>query len=503
MQIIDLYIRGGNKHNSFGSFPTQTRLVDTSTNFTSGEFKVGQIIKNLSDNVEGRITVIAPSGNVNALDIEGGFFSGNDKPYQIYDDFTKLELFKDESVSITDSIQNVKDPAKIFAPFSQQFSVPASKHNNKFFKHYYDSDINNSFDARYQGDGLIQLNGIDYKAGTMRLTSVDLKNNVAYSYKLVFTGETVEFKELLGEDELSSLIYPSTLNFDYTNDFVKSKFISSAEDDDLIFPLITHSKNMRYKDNEYKDHITDTYLSFSDLKPALKTKVILEAIEETYPQIKFSEQFFNSANFRKLYMWLHREEGFLSNASEGGDVRAIVTSWFRNDNTGTNYEYSSGTELRIATPEPSGSGLSPSIIYEFNLTVNTTDINREYNVQFLRNSNNLPLFDSDGTGTQTFTYRFTPETYGNIAINTNIVISAENTVGISQSLEVKKIRVFNGTDLGGVDVCNYIKASPSSENAITINRQMPKMKIFDFANFLKFRLWDIFATHDFCLRGCV
>ena len=86
----------------------------------------------------------------------------------------------------------------------------------------------------------------------------------------------VEFKELLGEDELSSLIYPPALNFDYTNDFVKSKFISSAEDDDLIFPLITHSKNMRYKDNEYKDHITDTYLSFSDLKPALKTKVILK-----------------------------------------------------------------------------------------------------------------------------------------------------------------------------------------------------------------------------------
>ena len=497
MQIIDLYIRGGKKHNSFGSFPTETRLVDTSTDFTSGDFKVGQIIKNLSNNVEGRITVIAPSGNVNTLDIDGGVFSGNDKPYQIYDDFTKLELFKDESVSITDSIQNVKDPAKIFAPFSQQFSIPASKHNNKFFKHYYDFDINNSFDARYQGDGLIQLNGIDYKAGKMRLTSVDLKNNIAYSYKLVFTGDTVEFKELLGEDELSSLIYPPALNFDYTNDFVKSKFISSAEDDDLIFPLLTHSKNMRYKDNEYKDHITDTYLSFSDLKPALKTKVILEAIEETYPQIKFSEQFFNSSNFRKLYMWLHREEGFLSNASEGGDVRLIVTSWSVPFNTEGFYEYSSGTELRVATPQILGSGgFATSLNYEFNLTVNTgADPNRNYNVQFLRGSNGLPLFESDGTGTQTFTYRFTPETYGNIAINTNIVISAENTVGISQSLEVKQVVVFNEQDFSVGDIGNYIKASPSSENAITINRQMPKMKIFDFLKNL-FLMYNLTAYKE-------
>ena len=348
MQIIDLYIRGGNKFTSDGFFPASTRLVDTSTDFTNGNFSVGQIIKDISTGIEGKITAIAPSGN-DTLDISGGIFSGY-KTYQIYDDFTKLELFNDESVSITDTIQNVKDPAKIFAPFSQQFSVPASKHNNKFFKHYYDVDVNNSFDARYQGDGLIQLNGVNYKSGKMRLTSVDLKNNVAYSYKLVFTGETVEFKELLAENELSSLTYPDSLNFVLTNNFVKSKFIGTAEGDDLIFPLITHSKNMRYKNGKYKDHITDNWINFADLKPALKTKVIIDAIETTYPQIKFSEEFFNSPNFRKLYMWLHREEGFLSNSIEGGGVQNISNLFFQPVNTGNNYELVSGDELRIATP---------------------------------------------------------------------------------------------------------------------------------------------------------
>ena len=213
MQIIDLYIRDGNKYSSNGNFPTQTRLVDTSTDFTDGDFKVGQIIKNISSGVEGVITAIAPSGNVNTLDVSGGVFSGNNQPYQIYNEYTKLDLFKDESVSITDSIQNVKDPSKIFAPFSQQFSVPASKNNNKVFKHYYNDKIENSYDARYKGDALIQLNGLNYKIGKFSLTSVELKNNVAYSYKLVFTGESIEFKDLLAENELSSLDYPDTLNF--------------------------------------------------------------------------------------------------------------------------------------------------------------------------------------------------------------------------------------------------------------------------------------------------
>ena len=136
MQIIDLYIRDTFKYTSVAlSFPTNTRLVDPSTDFTDGRFKVGQIIKNLENEVEGVITAIAPSGT-DTLDIDGGNFVGNYQRYQIYNDYTKLELFEDESVSITDTIQNVKDPAKIFAPFSQQFNVPASKHNNKFFKHY-------------------------------------------------------------------------------------------------------------------------------------------------------------------------------------------------------------------------------------------------------------------------------------------------------------------------------------------------------------------------------
>ena len=76
MQIIDLYIRGGNKFTSDGYFPSSTRLVDTSTDFTNGNFSVGQIIKDISTGIEGKITAIAPSGN-DTLDISGGIFSGS------------------------------------------------------------------------------------------------------------------------------------------------------------------------------------------------------------------------------------------------------------------------------------------------------------------------------------------------------------------------------------------------------------------------------------------
>ena len=488
MQIIDLYIRDGNKYSSNGNFPTQTRLVDTSTDFTDGDFKVGQIIKNISSGVEGVITAIAPSGNVNTLDVSGGVFSGNNQPYQIYNEYTKLDLFKDESVSITDSIQNVKDPSKIFAPFSQQFSVPASKNNNKVFKHYYNGKIENSYDARYKGDALIQLNGLNYKIGKFSLTSVELKNNVAYSYKLVFTGESIEFKDLLAENELSSLDYPDTLNFVYDSDFVKSKLRGSAEGDDLVFPLITHSKNMRYGYNEqegYKDVISNTYINYSDLKPALKSKVIIDAIENTYPQIKFSQQFFNSSRFKMLYMWLHREEGFLSNSEEGGAVQTISTRfsfrpsiWTGNLNY---YDFVSGTDLRPAAPYFQNEGFyRTSHGYLFELTVNSPEPNRTYDVQILRNSDNSEIANFSGTGTQTFSHQFSPDTWGEEMINVQINIITSNTLGMSQDLVVTKNYRVGGSSWFYKDQGIYDKPAPASVNTVTISSQMPKMKIFDF-----------------------
>ena len=67
---------------------------------------------------------------------------------QIYVGSTRLDLFKDETVSLTQSLKNVKDISKIFTEFTQTFSVPASPTNNILFKHYYNFDIVNGFDAR-------------------------------------------------------------------------------------------------------------------------------------------------------------------------------------------------------------------------------------------------------------------------------------------------------------------------------------------------------------------
>ncbi len=53
-----------------------------------------------------------------------------------YDEYQMVDLFDDETISVTSKIQDIKDVSKIFTDFSQSFTLPASKTNNKIFAHF-------------------------------------------------------------------------------------------------------------------------------------------------------------------------------------------------------------------------------------------------------------------------------------------------------------------------------------------------------------------------------
>ena len=55
---------------------------------------------------------------------------------QLYIEGQEVELYKDESITLTQSIQDIKDISKVFTDFTKTFNVPASKANNKIFKHF-------------------------------------------------------------------------------------------------------------------------------------------------------------------------------------------------------------------------------------------------------------------------------------------------------------------------------------------------------------------------------
>lgn len=498
MQILELYIRDGIKYPAFGvraATSTSTdNLVDSTADFTTG-VKVGYIVFNKTGGTTAKVTAVT---NATTLALSDDIFVSGEQ-YQIKSDFTRLDLFEDESITITDSIKNTKDISKVFTPFSQQFNVPASKHNSKLFKHYEDSDVTNSFDARFRIDALIKLNGVDYKKGKLRLTSVSLKNNKAHSYKLVFFGETVELKDILGDDDLTRLQFESSLNFAYDHSTIKSKFINV---DDVCFPLITHSKNMRLDNNGYKS-TTGTFLNEKDIKPAIKVRKIIDAINRTY-DLNLSNDFFNTTDFNNLYMWMHRESGFMSNSTEGGGLQILEGRFHLN--TDTDFDFDSGTEVRpfeIIPPEFAVGPFTPQtgerLKINFVITAGATD---QYNITIQRSSNNEVLFDQDLTGPLNTEVIFTGAggtgvIYGEGILDIKIVITTTNTLTFTeiQLIATAQSHNFMGNFSSDLYSGTYTLSALATSNQVIISRQIPKIKVIDFLTNL-FKMFNLVAFKE-------
>jgi hypothetical protein len=227
---------------------------------------------------------------------------------------TKVDLFDDEVISLTQTIQNVRDIEKVFTDFSKSFTLPASSTNNKIFKHYYNFDIIDGFDARKKVASKIELNAIPFTAGRLKLEGVDLKDNKPYAYRVTFFGNTVNLKDKLGETKLSALTWLNNFAYDYDAASVRAIMQGGGDitvggtlyTDAIKCPLISYDQLITIS----APNISATYDKF---KYAIRLWLIVKAIEEQGLGITFTSDSFikqtSNAQFYDLYMWMHRREG--------------------------------------------------------------------------------------------------------------------------------------------------------------------------------------------------
>jgi hypothetical protein len=418
---------------------------------------------------------------------------------QLYIGDDRVDLFKDETVSLTQTIKNVKDIAKVFTEFTQTFSVPASRTNNKIFKHYYNFDISGGFDARKKADARLELNDLPFKDGKIALQGVELKNNLAHTYKITFFGNTVNLKDILTNDQLSSLSFS-----DYYDRLYDFDTVTGVMQDGLtpfIVPLITHTNRLIYNSgshttfdpeatiNNISHHGTGTQsqngVYWNQFKYAVRLQNIIEAIQTKY-DITFSDDFFNDANneqFSTLYMWLHRKSGSVERPTQVDFVFTRLTDLVQTQSQGI----SSVNNGIITVNIPNG--LEP---YFLRVDLAQASAN-PYSVQVLRNgglvvgelnsvtgNEQLDIF-ADASGFQNNS-TYTIQIGGNVTFNSqDIVVSvvARATSGATAIDEYK----------------NSLQFGTNQSKEFNIVEQIPKMKIIDFLSGL-FNMFNLTAYVD-------
>ena len=337
---------------------------------------------------------------------------------QLYIEGNRMDMFKDESVSLTQTIQNVKDIAKVFTNFTKTFSLPASKGNNKVFEHYYNYDIVDGFDARVKKNSTIELNYLPFEKGKIKLEGVDMKNNKPYAYRITFFGNTVDLKDVLGDDTLQALGWLDNFKKPYSSAGIYTGLVSGYDitvdavsyTKAIIAPLITHTTRLFYDSTnntaEYPDpaggnlyphssgggsHHHGVY--YGELKYAIRLHLIIKAIEEQYPELEFTTDFFNTTNnaYYGLYMWLHRKKGDVNDPNQVLQYEEYVD--FGLDTTMTNVT-AQGEEI-IVTGHTTGNKLSTTL----NIRPNSAETSR-YEVEVTRDGSTFATGSAENSDLQ-------------------------------------------------------------------------------------------------------
>jgi hypothetical protein len=320
-----------------------------------------------------------------------------------YENSERLELFNDETINLTSTVQNVQDISKTFTDFSQSFTIPANDHNNRILQHFYQSDVNALFDYNLRLDSFIEIDLTFFRRGKLQVEKANLKNGRPESYTVTFYGDGRTLKDYFGEDLLSDLDY-TALSHKYTSDEILNR-IDGTTMDDVKWPLITSNRIWEYQSTNVNVptpnwltatltnndiHTNSGAINKNELFPALRVAKIFDLIEAKYG-VTFNGTFLTDKRFTDLFLWYKSTETLITTSlSYDVDMTAISSSFINYDLTNT---------VDLTTNEINVQFINNDIFqHVINLTVSSVATSDVYFIDVYQNGNLNNSIQGSGTG---------------------------------------------------------------------------------------------------------
>lgn len=224
-------------------------------------------------------------------------------------EWVQLDLFAEDPIKLTLSVQDIQDPIAATSVFSRTFKVPNTSTNSKFFKAVF--NVNSmDFDAAKKAEAYINDNGVLFSIGNIVLVSVlntEKQDNI--QYEINFYGETSDFGTKIGgflnEVDLTSLNHSKTLSN------IQNSWTNGLFNGDIVYGLIEWGYDYNSANQPTLPTLSDGFsksftvqanaLGTEQWKPQIRAKALWDKIfEET--GYTYDSDFLNSALFKKLYV---------------------------------------------------------------------------------------------------------------------------------------------------------------------------------------------------------
>lgn len=219
-------------------------------------------------------------------------------------DFQELELFNDETIEVTSTIQNISDISKVFTDVSLSFSVPATPNNNAIFQHFYNSDVDASVDHNIRRNAFIEIDLTPFRTGKISLEKANVKRGLADSYQITFYGDLLSLKDKFGEDKLSDVKEINNYSHEYNATEIYNRITDDSIFYDVRYPLISWKNLWQVGGSGTYDITQNAHpIFYSELFPALSVRRLMQAIGAKYG-LTFSGSWMSDQRFIRCFLLL-------------------------------------------------------------------------------------------------------------------------------------------------------------------------------------------------------
>ena len=408
---------------------------------------------------------------------------------QVYIEGQRLDLFKDEIISVTSKQQDISDISKIFTDFSQSFSVPSSIKNDAIFQHFYQNDVNSTIDHNVRRDAYIEIDLTTFRRGKISLEKSEVKDNQPYSYQITFYGDILALKDKFQDDKLADMSELDFYNFAYDGAAVQDRITNGSITYGVRFPLI-FNRDITYGTGGSTDIGTTGTgsVQYNELFPAIKLLSLINVIQTRYG-VTFSGTFFGDKRFSNAYLYCKNAEDFTfltgaktidftsgSTNPSNDNPTAVYQDYFSLANDTLTYQYVTFSE---AFPTATSIDYISFFNHEVYITVTSvSDVSVTYYIDVLLNNQVVQTIEFQGGGAWQITSDNNEST-----LNKQYAFRVRATEGISISFNVRYWQ--NAIYTSGITT-NFVNNKYNATSTMTLTNELnvvnyvPDMTVSDF-----------------------
>ncbi len=403
---------------------------------------------------------------------------------QIYIEGVMLDLFNDEQVNLNSTVQNISDISKVFTDFSQSFTVPATKHNNKVFQHWYNSDLEyydptsaggtlSSYDVNIRKDARLELNLTAFRTGKIQLEKANLKDGKVDSYSVTFYGDVTSLKDKFGEDMLSDVDMTS-ISHTYNGTEILNRITDHTTDYDVRYPLISSARNWNYGGSPASNDISQNagQILYTELYPAVKIKKLFDVIATHYG-VSFNGNFLSNDRFTKCFLWCKNQANIPTFVTEAEEIDF------------TNVSYAAGSTPLYSSANATTNSISyqhtplntmVNANFKIDVSVTPSDVNVPYYIDVYRNGTLSHTITNSGNALNTVV-----SDPNNIGLNETITLEYRADLQINVNTNITAYwEVTIGSSIAPVDEINITCPQQTLSGNVPLASWSPEIKVADF-----------------------